>query len=696
MVNFPSKNEHRPSPSEVNPSLNLYTVFHLNLYYSSIEEEQRSEVIQSCYWPLVRLAKRRQLPLGIEATGMTLEAIASIDPDLLTALRELFSSGCCELIGSGYSQIVGPLVPADVNAANLRIGHRVYENLLGIRPKIALVNEQAFSAGLVHHYLESGYQAIMMEWDNPAQQHPEWDPEWRYFPQYACGHDDEVIPLVWNKSIAFQQFQRYAHGETCLDEYLGYLSKHASEKLRMFPLYANDAEIFDFRPKRYATEAMCQVESEWSRITHVFERILKDSRFSLILPSQALDFLHLAEAGRHLRLESVQQPIPVKKQGKYNILRWAVTGRSDSIINAACWKACDVLKSRPDSREEDWQELCYLWSSDFRTHITSKRWQAYEVRLKAFLARIGVGDDACPLEGISFHGAVPLSSSSPFVQCYDQARNRVSIETEHVRVTLNCRRGLAIESLCFKEVSSDPLIMTLPHGFYDDISKGADFYSGHLVLETPGQHKITDLGMLDSQIQVTKDGKEVLIQGSISTPLGKIHKTVTIGQAELKIAYELAWETLPLGSLRLGHVTLNPTLFDPKFLYYETHNGGARPERFPIQGRVIDHGRPVSFLVSASEALGMTGGSVVLGDQHHRLSVQVNQGNGYLAGLMTYVPVGQSYFCRLSLSGAECDDTSLNGSRTSFPRQYEITLSAKKVVQPVLDSVHHSALLETA
>ena len=68
-------------------------------------------------------------------------AIGTIDPAWISELRELISTGPCEFIGSGYAQIVGPLVPAQVNAANLRIGHRVYEELLGIRPTIALINE---------------------------------------------------------------------------------------------------------------------------------------------------------------------------------------------------------------------------------------------------------------------------------------------------------------------------------------------------------------------------------------------------------------------------------------------------------------------------------------------------------------------------------------------------------------------------
>jgi hypothetical protein len=37
--------------------LRLYTVFHLNLAYSSIEEAQRAEVIRRCYRPLLRLCQ---------------------------------------------------------------------------------------------------------------------------------------------------------------------------------------------------------------------------------------------------------------------------------------------------------------------------------------------------------------------------------------------------------------------------------------------------------------------------------------------------------------------------------------------------------------------------------------------------------------------------------------------------------------
>ena len=211
--------------------LQLYTIFHLNIAYSSIEEEQRLDVIRRCYWLLLHLVREYNLPFGIEATAYTLEAIAAIDPAWVEELRWLTCQGHCEFIGSGYAQIIGPLVPAEVNTANLRLENVVYENLLGVRPDIALVNEQAYSAGLVQHYIDAGYRAIAMEWDNPYRCHPEWNPEWRYFPQIACGQHGEEIPLIWNNAIAFQKFQRYAHGEMELGEYKEYLFGHLADQI---------------------------------------------------------------------------------------------------------------------------------------------------------------------------------------------------------------------------------------------------------------------------------------------------------------------------------------------------------------------------------------------------------------------------------------------------------------------------------
>jgi Glycosyl hydrolase family 57 len=652
--------------------LRLFAFFHLNLAYSSIEEDQRSEVVQRCYWPLLRLVRTLELPVGIEASAFTLDCIRSIDPGWATEFATLCSKGLCELIGSGYVQLIGPLVPPEVNAANLRLGNEAYERLLGIRPSIALVNEQAYSAGLVQHYIDAGFRAIIMEWDNPSRYHPEWSPEFRYLPQIACGQHGEEIPLIWNKSIAFQKFQRLAHGEMELDEYLPYLYGHLSETPRMFPLYGNDVEIFDFRPGRYRTEPALREIGEWERISRLFDAILKDKRFEFILPSTTLNWMGAPGAGNRLRLESAEDPVPVKKQEKYNITRWAVTGRNDLGINSRCRRLYEALKERSETDDESWRELCYLWSSDFRTHITDQRWSAYLQRLDAFEQRLDIGK-ATATSGNSRITEAQLPAG--FRSCREG--RFLKLENDLVQVVLNCRRGLAIDSLVVKKISDKSLLGTLPHGYYQDIALGADYYSGHLMLETSGQPKITDLSAVEPHIGCADEGDSVMVEGEVATPLGIIRKRIRVTrEGQLGIEYKLEWEEMPPGALRLAHVTLNPEAFHHEHLYFESHNGGFLPERFSVGAKRIEHGRSVSFLVSAGGAMGMTDGELSLGDEERTVKVQTHPDQACVVAQVTFIPVVGSFFYRASFSVAELDETCRNRPRVDFPRTLAFTVTA--------------------
>jgi hypothetical protein len=651
--------------------LNLYSFFHLNLMFSSIEEESRPEVVQRCYWPLLRLIRRYDLPIGIEASGYTLETIAAIDPDWITELRALCTEGPAEFIGSGYAQLIGPLVPAAVNRANQRFGLQTYERILGFRPQLALVNEQAYASGAIPMYRQAGYRAIIMEWDNPGSDHPDWNPDWRYLPQYALGPDDTALPVIWNKSIPFQKFQRYAHGEIELPEYLDFLSSHQNGEPRTFALYGNDAEIFDFRPGRFRTEAECGDESEWERIARLYATLKADHRFCLIRPRQVLDFLSRPNAGQRLRLETAAQPVPVKKQAKYNILRWGLTGRDDLELNTRCWRLYEALASRAEIPDEEGQNLCFLWSSDFRTHITDRRWQKLQERLRETCGRIPALPRSTPPKR-------PARPSSDFK--IGRQGHFLDIETTDQRLRLNCRRGLAIDGWGHTALGSLPLIGTLPHGYFDDIRYGADYYTGHFVLEAAGRHKITDLCATEPQWRI--EDNRLAVSADIETPLGKVRKTLYVSghAARLTIAYQFYWPACPTGTLRLGHITVNPEALHNDGLFFSTHNGGDLPETFHLQGLPINHLEPVSSLVSARTALGMTEGLAELGDSRHKIRVSVDKTTAALTGHIVYAPVGERYLYRLILSAMETDDTAcLIRQRDCFQdRQVHLTISAER------------------
>ncbi len=644
--------------------LQLYSIFHLNLCYSSIEENQRPEVIRRCYWPLLRLAEIPGVPIGIEASGYTLETIAKLAPDWIRKLGELLTDNRCQFIGSGYAQLIGPLVPSEVNRWNLELGHRIYEKLLGFRPGIALVNEQAYSAGLVGLYQEAGYQATVMEWDNPGSGKAGWSPEARYLPQIAVGQHGEEMPLLWNNAIAFQKFQRCAHGELEPDEYIDYLAGQAGPATRAFSLYGNDAEIFDYRPGRFHTEtALDGTVSEWERIASLYRSLQQDQRFSLILPEKSLELLGQPGAGHRLRLESVQQPIPVKKQAKYNITRWAVTGRDDLAINSACYRIHDVLRRRGETSPEPWKELCYLWSSDFRTHITEKRWQRYIERLRQMEEALGSASSLLPLkpaEATNRSGFRP-AASSPFK--LQEKGNLLRIDAERLTLVLNKRRGLAVDSLVFPALSEKPLLGTLAHGYFDDIAYGADFYTGHMVFLIPGQHQVTDLEAVKPELYAT--GSILTASATVTTRLGPIYKEVRLDseKGSVEFHYHLDWPHLPLGALRLGHLTLRPESFDPSTLFCQTHNGGVQPETFLFSGEKVNHLAPASSLVSASQGLAASEGSIVIGDRQKRLCVTIDKCAAALTAHLFHTPVGPSFLCRLVFSASEIDDTSKPANR---------------------------------
>ncbi len=665
-------------------TISLYTIFHLNLAYSSIEEEQRAEIIEKCYWPLVRLIQEYDVPLGIEASGYTLQQAASIDPSWVEELRQLTSDGKCQFIGSGYAQVIGPLIPAEVNSANLRLGNLVYEELLDQKPTIALVNEQAYSAGLIKQYCAAGYNAIIMEWDNPALYHPEWELHWRYLPQYACDEQGNKIALIWNNSIAFQKFQRYAHSEIELDEYLGYLIENSPPKFGALCLYGNDTEVFNFRPGRFHTETKLGNLDEWSRIKLLMHRLSHDEQFEIVSPSQVQSLLEQQGAGNILHLESAEQPIPVKKQGKYNITRWGLSGRNDLAINTACWRIYEQLRNNHQCSDNDWKELCYLWSSDFRTHITDKRWTAYtellaevETRLNISTVQSGKKNTRCKSR----------KAETVLPECKIERSGRyLTIETDTINLRLNCSRGLAIDSLFFKGVSDEPLIGTLPHGYYNDISLGADFYSGHLILEIPGQPKVTDLSPVEPTITSSDEGAFETISGEISTTMGNVRKGFNVfrNKPQIELFYELdCWE-IPQGSMRLGHITLIPTAFKRDSLFYRTHNGGTQPDTFFVHNHQVDHGAPVSSLVSASCSTGMTQGNLEIGDDRRYLKLTVDKSLAALVGMVTYRQVDESYFCRVALSAAEMDETNLQQSAYRIPRpqKFCVTLSASLTDHP--------------
>ena len=657
--------------------LHLYSLFHCNLAFSMIPRRHFPTVVSRCYWPVLRLAEKG-VPLAVEMSAWTLGEVAAIDPEFIQRLKDLWASGRLEFVGSGNSQAIFPLIPAEVNRWNLEAGNRHYERLLGRRPTVALVNEQTYSRGLVELYREAGYDTLIMDWNNSFQ-HNHYPREFKYGVQRAAGAKGN-INIVWSHSIAFQKFQRCVHGEMSIDEYMEFLlSHHDPEKERAFVIYSNDAEVFDFRPGQLTAPM-----GEYDRIAEIYSRAAFDKRLSLKTPGSLVEsFKNHPGSMNIVKLESTETPIVCKKQEKYNPVRWAVAGRDSVHINTECHRVYDNIRklrengAPEESLAEVKEMLTLLWGSDFRTNTEDEKFRWFQDRLgwvkletermlgiykaKKYteMAMLSGNADKSYYHGLELPGhAAEEPRSSPAASVITKGKV-LKVSTRSVEAEFLVDKGLAIKSLAFPDISEKALIGTLPHGHYEDIRLGADFFSGHLIHVSKDGKKSTDLKKTSPAIE--EDGSSVHLKAETPVDIGTLCKTYKISKTkpEVSVTYTLKVDGLAASSLRLGIFTFLPDGFERDTIWFETINGGSAPERFYLKGHELGHDEPVSQSVSASGCLGATDGWVRVGDSEKSITISSDKSQLYSVPMINFKELSteDSFFLRMYHSVGEVDDT---------------------------------------
>ena len=632
-----------------------YLVFHLNLAFSSIEEEAWLDVIQTCYHPLLDLVEKTGVPIGIELTGWTLKQIERVDISWIKRLKVLLNTGKCELIGSGYCQIVGPLAPYKVNEWNQKLGLEAYKKIADYRPEIVLVNEMAFSSSMVDLYKQFNYKGLIMDRDNIRLSLGSDN-----IPTHAKGVDDSEIPVLWSDSILFQKVQHFAHGDISINNYLNYLQSRINDGESLFPIYCNDAEVFDYRPGRFSEERPTHIEGEWRRIEKLLKLISSNTGLEFISPTAALE-INKGQDKLVSKLVSTAYPVPVKKQAKYNIARWAITGRNDLWLNTMCHRIEKQLIQSQNNHYKDWQELCELWASDLRTHITNKKWVRAKDQLNSLLRKLNInntfgGNNAVAERSDTLESVIGHYGDADIALSEDGILLRIF--TENVRLELNLRRGLAIQSLAFSSHEMEPCIGTLPHGHFSCISLGADYYSGGVVVELPVQRiRFTDLEKVEPRFSLKNNGN-IEISAEIKTPLGIIIKVFEVSVVSEKVSLSYAfpkWGEM-IGSVRLGVITLL-NQFSTENTELSLSNGGKYDEFFDFKGE-FDHASPASSLVSSSRGLGVTTGKIKIINNERSFSLQWDPSECAVMPMLHRALVKDEALSRVLFSMKETDDTS--------------------------------------
>lgn len=640
-----------------------YLIFHLNLAFSSIDEHMRSDVIQACYHPLLDLIDRTGIPIGIELSGWTLNQINNIDSIWVDRFKKLLELNKCELVGSGYCQIIGPLVPHEVNVWNQKLGLDVYKQVLGRRPDIVLVNEMAFSQSLVDLYSQFDYKALVMDRDNIKLVLASDE-----MPSHAAGINDTKIPILWSDSIMFQKMQHFAHGDISLKDYIDYLKKRVHNGDSVLPIYCNDAEVFDYRPGRFNEERSMHQEGEWNRIERFLKVMKSEIDIELVSPSNALIYNLEKNIKFISKITNAAYPIPVKKQAKYNISRWAVTGRHDLWINTLCHRIHKhLIKSKNNSRK-DWEELCELWSSDLRTHLTEKRWTDTKKQLNLIMKKHNIKNNFssvkktnrnhdCLDNVIGLYGGASISLKNDDII--------LSIATKELELDLNLRRGLAIHKLAFASHKMVPCIGTLQHGHFESILLGADYYSGNTIIELPLLRKrLTDLESVRPTFAI-KDDNNIEVHAVINTMFGTILKIVNINseRERVSLSYHFIKFQDVFACARLANITLLNS-FSNENTQLLLANGGEENEIFDFLDE-FDHSNPASTLVSSSRGVGATTGKIKILNNNKNLCLQWDPSECAVMPLLTHTTNNTQTLSRIFFSISELDDTVKKASSLS-------------------------------
>lgn len=645
--------------------VDLYAIFHGNLQFSSISKSQYKEVIDNCYWPLIKiLEKNKGLKLGIEFSGLTLLEINKIDKRLIDKIKQLITGGQIELIGSAYTQAIFPLIPFDVNLRNLELGKQVYKKIFGFIPKTFYVNEQTFSDGVISIYKRAGIKNIIVDFDSTAEKVRN-NKTLLFNPVKIKDQKGQVINVIWNSSILFQKFQRYIFDENSYDDYIKYLKETLfGRKKGSLCLYGSDWEVFGFSPKGIKRDT----KNDYIRLDLLFKNLSQSYNARFVLPSDLLKqkIVPLRES-----ITDFTDPILSKKQEKYNVSRWALAGKNTIFRNTACFKLnnqINLIKTMNRADEGDIQllekNLVVLWGSDFRTNTTNDKNKDFENLL--FQTNRKILKYIKQERGLSSSNQVKRQSSMPLPE-------NGKVETEYVKLTLDCRKGATIKELVFPKIFSKNIAGLIPHGHFQNPRLSPDWFSACCVFEAEDNKKYTDLSRTEIFIDEINNNNLIKLTAKLETAICFIEKQYLVytGKPQIDLTYNFIFKKVSLKSARIESLAFSPMSFDINNFWYSVSNGGKAEEVYKMNGKSIYQESLISPRISSRGCLGATEGWISAGDKHKGLLLTWDQSEMASCPILHFESTQQGFFGQIYHSFGESDETGF----PTFDGKYKFSVS---------------------
>ena len=495
--------------------------------------------------------------------------------------------------------------------------------MLGYKPNIFYVCEQAISKSMLDLYRPNGYDSIVIDWNNYLKANPSTKNNLQFKICSIKDKNKNRINIIWNNSVNFQQFQRYIYNEITFEEFTNKILKSNKKNIN-WSFYGSDAEIFNYRPKRFFNENEIEVD-EWDKINNIYLDLSKKKGLKFNFINNIIKKNEILIK----KLTNAEHPILVKKQNKYNVIRWALTGKDDLVLNRHCWDYFEKIKDNKNNNK--WDILCDLWSSDYRTHTTERKWTFLKEKIKK------------------------NKEKKINLKKYKIKKNNLEnylLKNKNINIILNSKKGFSIKSYINKTLSSKSLFGWLPQGKIGFIDHDVDYFSGHFI-QVSGKNKNTCLNLKSKFFFVAEN--KLLIKG-------KSNKTSFIKNIELKnneLLLGIEIKKVPPGIARLFYITLNSTNFNRKTLFYACKNGSNKIEKFSLKNsKSFNHGARVSDIVSATTCLGATDGIFYIGDSKKMLKIFIDKKINPILPMVEFFKYKRNYLLRVCFSSRETDDTS--------------------------------------
>lgn len=144
------------------------TIFHANLNYAYLTEDQYGFVIREAY-EMTFDTMRERFPgtkYVFEASGYTIEMMAKHRPESIEKLKLAVERGECEFMGSPYAHPMLPNFPKKDGAWSLEFSHRAYEKYLGFRPVSFWNPECGWRDYVAEQVKEAGYKYLTGDFES--------------------------------------------------------------------------------------------------------------------------------------------------------------------------------------------------------------------------------------------------------------------------------------------------------------------------------------------------------------------------------------------------------------------------------------------------------------------------------------------------------------------------------------------------